>query len=337
MNNRVIAVFLLIFLFASVTAAEFPNYYDKYVNDFAGMFDENETGALRVLLAEVDTNTTAEMVVVTINTTEPYAPGEYRTKLFNYWKIGKPEKDNGLLILYAVSENRIEVETGYGLEGILPDSKLGRMLDDYYVPLRDSGQVKEGIIAFAQETAKVIHENRDEVLEGNTMPSSGSFVWVIFGLAFIALLFFVFIGMRKKTEIAKAERTAVSYREVRDANKGKRAFMEIMIFIAVFILFFGIGESLSAPFIVGAVILLIFSGLIINFLLPPRCSEDKTKLKFWKNEGRYKLYKCKKGHIMRISAAAVGGIIVGGLGRPGSRFGGGGFGGGMSGAGGVGR
>ena len=139
-------LFLLILIsLISVNAQEFPNYYDKYVNDFAHLFSDNQTNELKTVLNNVDKNTTAEVVVVTLQTTSPLTPSDYRTKLFNLWHIGKKDKDNGLLILYSVQENRIEVETGYGLEGILPDSKLGRLLDDNYVPYRDKKEVNKGI------------------------------------------------------------------------------------------------------------------------------------------------------------------------------------------------
>src|SRR3989344_3380941 len=94
-------LFLLILVsLIGANAQEFPDYYDKYANDFAHLFKDNQTKALRTLLSNVDKNTTAEVVVVTLNSTLPLTPSEYRTKLFNLWQIGKKGKDNGLLILY---------------------------------------------------------------------------------------------------------------------------------------------------------------------------------------------------------------------------------------------
>src|SRR3989344_86534 len=158
---------LLIILTFNINAQSFPDYYDKYVDDFAHIFNNDQVNELRNTLIEVDRNTTAEVVVVTINSTEPLTPSQYRTELFNKWKIGKADNDNGLLILYSLKENRIEIETGYGLEGILPDSKLGRMLDEDYVPYRDKNEVAQGIILFTKDVAKVIQDNKEEVLSPN--------------------------------------------------------------------------------------------------------------------------------------------------------------------------
>lgn len=161
--KKIFILLIILILAGNVSAQELPDYSDKYVNDFADLFSDNETEMLRIILIELEKNTTAEVVVVTINTTSPSTPAEYRTKLFNYWQIGKKDIDNGLLILYSLNENRIEVETGYGLEGILPDSKLGRMLDEYYVPYRNNGNVSQGIIIFTQEIARVIQQNPEEI------------------------------------------------------------------------------------------------------------------------------------------------------------------------------
>jgi uncharacterized protein len=55
-------------------------------------------------------------------------------ELFNYWGIGKKGKDNGLLLLLVMDQRRWEFETGYGLEGTLPDAILKRIGEDELVP-----------------------------------------------------------------------------------------------------------------------------------------------------------------------------------------------------------
>jgi uncharacterized protein len=200
--KKLLFLFIIFILAANASAQELPNFQDKHVNDFAHVFSDNESQQLKTILIELEQNTTAEVVVVTVNTTFPLTPAQYRTELFNYWKIGKADKDNGLLILYSRSENRIEVETGYGLEGILPDSKLGRMLDDYYVPQRDNGNVTQGILSFTQEVSKVIKNNSAEILSPskNNNYIADLFPYIIFILIFIAMSL---MSRRKNKKCAK--------------------------------------------------------------------------------------------------------------------------------------
>ena len=193
--KKILFLFFILFFLANISAQEFPNFQDKYVNDFANLFNANETQQLGAMLMEVEQNTTAEVVVVTINTTSPLTPAQYRTELFNYWKIGKEDKDNGMLILYSLNENRIEVETGYGLEGILPDSKLGRMLDDYYVPYRDNGNVTQGIILFTQEISKIIKENSGEVYSS---PKLRNDIYDLLPYIIFIIIFIIFSIISKK-------------------------------------------------------------------------------------------------------------------------------------------
>lgn len=274
MRLVVAAIFAFVFLFVFASAQSFPQPQDKYVNDFAGLFDAQSVLQLRSMLSSLEQDTTAEVVVVTIQTTEPLPPQQYRTELFNRWQIGKKEKDNGLLILYAVKEKRIEVEVGYGLEGILPDSKVGRILDDFYVPYRDSNQTVLGIVAAAQEFVRVINENADEVRVGNAWnltEYNELFSQLLYNLPFFIIIFFIII-----------------------------------------------------PILVSSI--------------PPRCDKCGKRMKLYKTEDDYEIYRCENGHLLKRRKRKHSWIVIGGFGGGGfGGSGGGGFGGGGSGGGGAGR
>lgn len=213
-------VFLLLLLPA--LAQTFPQWADKYVNDFADVLSATQELELRTLLSSVEQNTTAELTVVTLNTTAPDTPSQYRTELFNYWKVGKADKDNGLLVLYAKQEHRIEVEVGYGLEGILPDSKVGRILDETYVPLRDAGNVSDGIVAATKALAQVVLDNAEEVRSGQASPRFFYDVWIpLFILFFLIIPLFSVISQRvltpkcpygHKTKFDHVERDMIVYK-----------------------------------------------------------------------------------------------------------------------------
>jgi len=167
-----------------------------FVNDFAGVLNETQRVQLGTFLAELERNTTAEIAVVTVESADD--PFSYSVGLFQTWGIGKTANDNGILVFYAKAQNRIEVRTGYGVEGILPDSKVGRILDDYYVPMRDAGNVSAGIVAATEQLAQVVYANADEVRAGNTGASASifSFITVIvggFAPFFIPIIFFAII------------------------------------------------------------------------------------------------------------------------------------------------
>jgi uncharacterized protein len=202
MKNGAI-VFLLLFVLALplISSADtIPAYTDKYVNDFAKIFTEGEILDLRILLSELDQNTTAEVVVVTSSECG-LDYDSYAMQIVDKWKIGKADKDNGLLILYCVDMKKIVVKTGYGLEGILPDSKVGRLLDDYYFPLRDLNQTKDGIISVTEQYAQVIYDNKAEVISGQAGSMSANPLGIVISVIVIFLLFgliLYFVSKRDK-------------------------------------------------------------------------------------------------------------------------------------------
>ena len=108
-------VLLLILFIISFSFAAFPSYTNLYVNDFADVLNAGQKAELITLLSDLKTNTTAEVVVVTVDSLEGYAPLDYATRLGQEWGVGKGDVDNGLVILYAKAENKIAVNTGHGL------------------------------------------------------------------------------------------------------------------------------------------------------------------------------------------------------------------------------
>lgn len=119
-------------------AKEFPRP-TGYVNDFADVIPQSAEARIEAALVRVDQELKLQIAVVTM----PNLGGEdyidYANRLFADWKIGNPETDRGLLMLNAIEERRIKVEVGYGLEGVLPDGRVGRILDADVVPYLKQG------------------------------------------------------------------------------------------------------------------------------------------------------------------------------------------------------
>ena len=92
-----------------------------YVSNPDGILTNEEFTQLNSIIAELEDTTTAQIAVVILKSIDDAVPKEFATELFQYWGIGNKETDNGLLILFVLDQRRIEFETGYGVEGILPD------------------------------------------------------------------------------------------------------------------------------------------------------------------------------------------------------------------------
>lgn len=338
-----IAVFLCLINLA--VAQEFPLDTGENINDFANIFTSEEKEYLRSLLFAVGVDT-AEISVVSVDTCLPLSPFEYAMDLFENWELGQAETDNGLLILFCKTETKIYTLTGYGLEGILPDSLLGRLLDEYYVPQRDSGKVTTGIIAFTEQVINIINENAEEIAAQNKEAKEGfvqqekvSFwigntMWFFVGL-FCLLFLFQLIYSIIQTIRAKKEATVINKGIKKDTVFNLLTAIGALGVLGASIYFFNF--SFLSLFLVmfGTTFLIIIATALRGY----RCEKDGLKMRFVKKEKDCNLYQCGRGHkaLVKIPPPSSRrfGRSSGGFGG-GSR-GGSSHGGGSSGGGGAGR
>ena len=76
------------------------------------------------------------------------------------WQIAgnwAQKHDNGLLMTIAVNDHRIQILTGYGLEGVLPDIVAGRIINNKITPLFKQGQYAQGIDAGLAEIERILN------------------------------------------------------------------------------------------------------------------------------------------------------------------------------------
>jgi uncharacterized protein len=128
----------------------------EWVSDMAGVIDNDTQRRLNALIDHLEQQTSAEIAVVSIWRTDGRTPKEFATALLNLWGVGKQGKDNGILVLLVLESRRIEVETGYGVESILPDGKVGEILRTHVVPRFKQGDFGGGLLAGVQRMASVI-------------------------------------------------------------------------------------------------------------------------------------------------------------------------------------
>ncbi|MEA3493102.1 MAG: TPM domain-containing protein [Candidatus Margulisiibacteriota bacterium] len=187
MFKRPLIILLLGFFFAGVVFADakFPSY-SGYINDFAGVLSASQKQELGSLSRSLKQKTGAELAVAIVKSVEPLGPKLYAVKLFEKWGIGEKGEDNGILIFLAMKERRVEIEVGYGLEGVLPDAKTGEILDNYAVPYFKQGKMGEGVLRTARVIARVA---AGEDIETAAKSSDAFSDWLIL------LVIFCFIGL----------------------------------------------------------------------------------------------------------------------------------------------
>ncbi|MEH7492712.1 TPM domain-containing protein, partial [Neobacillus niacini] len=148
--------FLLTFLFQGGAYAEdikMPAPIgDIYAQDFAKVLTPEEIAEIRSLGRTIEDRTTAQISVLTVDSIGENSIEEFANTAFRQYGIGNETQNNGVLLVIAVSDRLIRIEVGYGLEGRLPDGKIGRILDQHAIPYLQNGQQNKAIL----ETYKVL-------------------------------------------------------------------------------------------------------------------------------------------------------------------------------------
>ncbi len=124
---------------------------ESYVSNSDSILSKPVVDDLNFQLRDLDNSGRAHIDVVLLNSIGEQVPKDFAYGLFNHWKIGRKETDNGLLILIVTDQRRIEFETGYGLEGDLPDAICFRIQQKQMIPyIRENNfdtAVTEGVQA----------------------------------------------------------------------------------------------------------------------------------------------------------------------------------------------
>ena len=129
-----------------------------YVNDFAGVLSPDTRSQLETLCLEVDHQAHAQIAVVTIHTTGDDTIDDFAVRLEEKWKVGPKSSDRGLLLLVATDDHKYRFEVGYGLEGILPDGKVGTIGREM-VPYLRQGNYDGAVTLGVQDVSQVIAQD----------------------------------------------------------------------------------------------------------------------------------------------------------------------------------
>ncbi|NAR62630.1 TPM domain-containing protein [Acinetobacter haemolyticus] len=99
----------------------------------------------------------AQIGVIIVPTTGQEAIFDFALRAGEQWQLGSAKRDNGLLIAIAINDRNIQILTGYGLEGVLPDVVLSRIIRNQITPAFKQGQYAQGISAGLDEITRIVN------------------------------------------------------------------------------------------------------------------------------------------------------------------------------------
>ncbi len=163
-------IFLLPTLASAVAVKDVENVHVKdrtrYVTDMAGMLSQTAVSRIDSIMADAWRQSSAEPIIVIVDNLDGENIDDYATELFELWKPGKKDKDNGVIMLISKEDRKFVIRTGYGAEGVLPDALCWVILNETMKPYFQQEDYDNGVIAAATDLNKALtsEEAREELM-----------------------------------------------------------------------------------------------------------------------------------------------------------------------------
>ena len=154
---------------APLGAQDAPPALTATVNDFAQVIDGTSAQELDRLIRALRGASGDVVVVATVKTFQPWPDVQsYATKMFENGGrgIGDKGKDNGLLVLLALDDRQVWMETGYDLEGVITDGFAGETSREVMTPYFRQGEYGQGLLAGTSRVIERIAADRNVTVTG---------------------------------------------------------------------------------------------------------------------------------------------------------------------------
>lgn len=163
---------------------------NQLVNDFTSTLTPDQQQALENKLVAFDDSTSTQIAVVIIPTLNGRDVADYNIELGRAWGVGGKENNNGVILLISKGDRKLNISTGYGLEGALPDVTAKQIIDDIIVPNFKGDDYYRGI---EEGTDAIIQAVKGEYsAPRNYGKSKGK---AIGNIVFIIILIIIFLAL----------------------------------------------------------------------------------------------------------------------------------------------
>ena len=189
------AAFALLFAGAAAAQPVFPERGTAPVVDAANIIDEATEAALTQRLDAFEEANQRQFVIATVSSLDGYDIADYGYQLGREWALGDAENDDGIILLVAPNERKMRIETGYGLEGIIPDGLAYDYIEEMKPYFRD-GDYSTGIALGAERIINQLELPPEEAAAiardaSQNRASEGGFP--VGGLIWLGFIFFFFV------------------------------------------------------------------------------------------------------------------------------------------------
>lgn len=198
MFKKYLLIILLAVTGSRVFAQDYPPKSNTLVTDYTNTLSADNKAQLENKLVAFNDSTSTQIAVVIIKSVGAYDIAEYGAGLGRNWGIGQKGKDNGILILVAIDDHKVTIQTGYGAEGAVPDAITSQIINNQIKPAFKQGDYYGGLDAATTSLMQYMRgEYKADVQvqnQSNGDGGGGSIGVIIFIVVVIVILIFRNIG-----------------------------------------------------------------------------------------------------------------------------------------------
>ena len=191
MLKKFILFLSLLFIDIVAFSQQFPPKSNTLVTDYTNTLSADDKQQLENKLVAFDDSSSTQIAVVIIKSDGEYDINEYGTGLGRAWGIGQKGKNNGILILVALDDRKVTIQTGYGAEGAVPDVTTHEIIQNDITPHFKQGDYYGGL---NDATDDLIKYMKGEYKSANKPGQDSGDSWGgIFILIFIVVIILIIV------------------------------------------------------------------------------------------------------------------------------------------------
>lgn len=189
------------------------------------------------MLDSLEAQNGSEVAVVAVNSIGYEDIKSFATTLFKTWGIGKSRNNNGLLVLFVLDQRKVTFETGYGLEGVLPDAISKRIQTQSMIPEFKNGNYDAGILAGVERIVSTV-KNEPFETKAETPIAWNEILPLAAGVYLILIILsLVWVSniVRKIMKDARFPNNLARYKAIKSEKTGVVVLISVLIPVIAFV------------------------------------------------------------------------------------------------------
>ena len=182
---------MVVFFWQALSASEvMPPPPAHYFNDYANVVSRSAAARLDSQLESFEKSTSNQIVVAIFPKMQTDSSIEdYSQRIFTNWKVGQKGRNNGAILFVFVQEHKMRIQTGYGLEGALPDVTCKRIIEDEIAPRLRQNDYDGGLTAGVNAMMAATRGEYKPIKHNDALPDK--LIPVFIFILFIILIVFL--------------------------------------------------------------------------------------------------------------------------------------------------